>query len=392
MKKLAIITSHPIQYNAPWFKLLSERNKIQIKVFYTWSQVEKKKKYDPGFNKSVEWDIPLLDGYEYTFVENIATNPGSHHRKGIINPTLNKEIKDWQPHALLIFGWNFVSHLKCIKFFHKKIPILFRGDSTLLRKQSFVKRILRKIYLKHIYKFIDFALYVGTQNKKYFLEFGLRENQLIFAPHAIDIDRFADGNGFYQIEANNWKKELSISENSLIIVYAGKLEAIKNPSIIIDFAMRFSGKAIHFLIVGNGPLENELKEKSLANPQITFIDFQNQKSMPVVYRLGHFFMLSSNSETWGLGINEAMACGRAVIVRNTCGCTIDLVNDGLNGYEFDENNLDLLYNKFATLLIENELKDYEKMGLESTKIINSYSFQNIVLAIENVFEDLLKQN
>jgi len=38
MKKLAIITTHPIQYYAPIFKLLSERKKIEICVFYTWGK------------------------------------------------------------------------------------------------------------------------------------------------------------------------------------------------------------------------------------------------------------------------------------------------------------------------------------------------------------------
>ena len=67
MEKLAIISTHPVQYNAPFFKLLTERNNIKIKVFYTWSQSENNKKYDPGFDRIIAWDIPLLDGYEYEF-------------------------------------------------------------------------------------------------------------------------------------------------------------------------------------------------------------------------------------------------------------------------------------------------------------------------------------
>ncbi len=88
MKRLAIITTHPIQYNAPLFKLLSKRNNISIKVFYTWGEAVLQKKYDPGFGKTIEWDIPLLEGYEYTFVENTAKKPGSHHFSGIDNPRL----------------------------------------------------------------------------------------------------------------------------------------------------------------------------------------------------------------------------------------------------------------------------------------------------------------
>ena len=103
MKKLAILTSHPIQYNAPWFRMLTDRNEIQLKVFYTWDQTEHGLKYDHGFGKKVEWDIPLLVGYDYRFVKNISKDPGSHHFKGLINPTLNKEIEEWGPDALLVF-------------------------------------------------------------------------------------------------------------------------------------------------------------------------------------------------------------------------------------------------------------------------------------------------
>lgn len=386
MKKLAIITTHPIQYNAPWFKLLNSNGKVHPKVFYTWGQLQSNSKFDPGFGKAIEWDIPLLDGYQYTFVKNTSFDPGSHHRRGIINPSLIKEIEQWQPDALLIFGWNFISHLNCIKFFHKKIPILFRGDSTLLRKQSFLKSTLRKIYLKYIYSYIDIAFYVGSENKKYFLKYGLKINQLISAPHAVDNARFADINNKYQIEADNWKKDLKIPDNSLVIVYAGKLESIKNPSIIIEFAMSLRNKAVYFIIVGNGKLENELKEKCYGNNQIIFIDFQNQQKMPIVYRLGHFFMLSSDSETWGLSINEAMACSRSLIIRDTCGCSIDLVKDGENGFLFQKDNISRLTAKFTELIDAKENTCWSKMGEESLKIIDSYNFTNIVLAIESFFE------
>ena len=385
MKKLAIITTHPIQYNAPWFRLLNEGGIVIPKVFYTWGQLEWEKKYDPGFGKEVKWDVPLLAGYQYTFVENIATNPGSHHRKGIINPSLIKLIEQWQPDAILIFGWNFVSHFKCIRYFYKKIPVLFRGDSTLLRKQPFIQSLARKVYLKWVYSFINYALYAGTENKKYFIEYGLQERQLIFAPHAIDNQRFADADNQYQLLANIWHKNLCLADNTLTILYAGKLEVIKNPFFIIEFAKRFIGKPVNFIVAGNGPLEKELKKNAAGNSQIHFIDFQNQQLMPVVYRLADFFILCSVSETWGLGVNEAMACGKGVIVCNACGCAVDLVKNGENGFTFNADDADLLYNQITTLL--HNKPQWLKMGSASEKIIADYSFKKIVTAIEKIFEE-----
>src|SRR4051812_32141110 len=103
MKKLAIVTTHPIQYNAPLFALLQSRKNISIKVFYTWGDTVKQKKYDPGFNKSIEWDIPLLDGYDHCFPENTARDPGSHHFNGIQNPGLIDDIEAWDANAVLVY-------------------------------------------------------------------------------------------------------------------------------------------------------------------------------------------------------------------------------------------------------------------------------------------------
>ena len=104
-KKLAIITTHPIQYNAPLFELLTRQNKIDIKVFYTWGNTVLGKKYDPGFGKFIEWNIPLLKGYNYEFLDNIAKDKGSHHFNGIINPGIIEIIKNYEADALLVYGW-----------------------------------------------------------------------------------------------------------------------------------------------------------------------------------------------------------------------------------------------------------------------------------------------
>ena len=73
------------------------------------------------FKKNITWDIPLLNGYEYQFVNNSSKDPGSHHYNGIINPTLISDIETWKADAILVFGWKFNSHLKCLKYFSKKI-------------------------------------------------------------------------------------------------------------------------------------------------------------------------------------------------------------------------------------------------------------------------------
>ena len=72
MSKLAIIASHPIQYYAPLFKVLSKE--IELKVFYCHNPSAEEIGKD-GFGKAFEWDVDLLDGYEYEFLENHSKKP-----------------------------------------------------------------------------------------------------------------------------------------------------------------------------------------------------------------------------------------------------------------------------------------------------------------------------
>jgi glycosyltransferase involved in cell wall biosynthesis len=382
VKKLAIITTHPIQYNAPLFKLLHQRGNIEIKVFYTWGEEVLQKKFDPGFNKNIEWDIPLLDGYEYKFVENIAKDKGSYHFRGIDNPSLNKEIESWGADAILVYGWSFKSHLKVMRYFKGKIPVLFRGDSTLLQQQGKLKTLFRKIFLSWVYKYVDTALYVGTHNKAYFKNCGLKENQLHFAPHAIDNARFQTTNE-NEGWAINFKKTNSIPDDHLIFMFAGKLEEKKNVGLLLSAFSTIPVTKTALVIVGNGPLEQELKATYLKGTNIYFSDFQNQKNMPAVYQLADVFVLPSKgpSETWGLAINEAMAAGKAILASDACAAAIDLIKPGANGYIFKSDVMEDAVNKIK--LLGNSKVQLAAFGKASAAIIESWSYEKICTAIES---------
>jgi glycosyltransferase involved in cell wall biosynthesis len=379
MRKLAIITTHPIQYYAPVFKLLQLRAKIELKVFYTLGRQEGLS-YDPGFGKAVSWDIPLLDGYPYEWVNNTAATPGSNHFRGIVNPYLIDKINSWQPDAILVYGWAYHGHLKAIRFFKNKIPIYFRGDSTLLNEPSGFKKILKTTFLRWVYRHINHAFYVGKNNKAYFMKYGLNEKQLTFAPHAVDNERF---NKSRVDEARELRSSLKIKQEDILILFAGKFEPVKNVELLLSSFINLNRQDVHLLLVGNGINEAEIKARassSILYGNIHFLDFKNQAYMPVIYQSADLFCLPSKSETWGLSINEAMACEKAILASDKVGCAADLVKNGQNGTVFKSGDINNLTE--CLLQLTKSKAQLVKFGLRSGLIIKDWNFTNIAEAIE----------
>jgi glycosyltransferase involved in cell wall biosynthesis len=361
MERLAIICAHPVQYYAPLFQLIAKKH--IVKVFYQPKANGIRR--DKGFNMAFEWDLPLLEGYDYEFSHQI------------------KRIRVYKPSAVLIYGWAFLSHIKLMLYFHKRIPVFFRGDSTLLDKKPGWILVLRNLWLKFIYQKIDYACYVGSQNKAYFKRFGLSETQLIYMPHTIDNNRFsADRTD----EAIHIRTAFGIKAEDILILFTGKLIKKKGPELLLAAFARLNKTNIHLLFVGSGVLEPALKRTAqtcINSSNIHFMPFQNQLQMPAIYQSCELFCFPSigPGETWGLAINEAMAANKAVLASDAAGAAYDLVNK-YNGATFKNNNIDDLHEKLKTLTSQKHR--LKQMGLQSHHSIQNFSFQHQINALYGV--------
>jgi glycosyltransferase involved in cell wall biosynthesis len=331
-RRVAIVTSHPIQYNAPLFRYLAADERLNVKVFYTWSQSKIGMKYDPEFKRTIDWDIPLLEGYEYEFVDNKARKPGSHHFWGIVNPGLTKKVKAWEPDIVIVYGWSFYSHLSLLYKLHGKVLVGFRGDSHLVGRARGIKRWLKDRLMRWVYKHVDLAYYVGQNNEEYFRHAGLSATQLVFVPHAVDNARFMADPDIKDAKARQWRSELGFSDGDVVFLYAGKFMMLKNLFMLIQAFKKVQVPHARLVLAGSGILEKILHSLASDDPRITFLGFRNQTEMPILYRLADVFVLPSTSETWGLSINEAMASGCAIICSNQIGCAPDLVKNYENGF------------------------------------------------------------
>src|SRR5207248_1690512 len=105
-----------------------------------------------------------------------------------------------------------------------------------------------------------------------------------------------------------------------------------------------TGAQAHVLVVGDGELMTEARALAARERlPLTFAGFLNQTEIVGAYVAADCLVLPSDTgETWGLVVNEAMACGIPAIVSDQVGCGPDLVSDSVTGAMFPMGDIDAL--------------------------------------------------
>lgn len=372
--RLAIVSSHPIQYNAPWFRFLAENGLPDLRVFYLWTGGVTAT-HDPGFGIDVAWDIPLLDGYDHEFVPNLSRQPGSARVSGLYNPELAERLAAYRPDSILVFGYNYLTCYRLlVSPIGRRIPLLFRGDSHRLIARSGITLAMRRLWTRAVLSRFSRFLFVGQANRNYFTSHGVSEDRLFFSPHAVDNARYFAAAARAADDAAEWRAELGIAPANRVVLFAGKFEEKKRPRDLVAAFRKAALPETTLLMVGNGPQEADLRRDAAGDRNIVFAPFQNQRRMPRTYMTADVFVLPSygGDESWGLAVNEAMCMRRPIVVSTHVGCAADLVHPGINGLTFEAGDVAAL----AAALRES-LADPERLqawGNRCLTIVNGFSY------------------
>lgn len=334
--RLAIVLSHPTQYYSPWFRWLARHAGLQLRVFYLW-EFGVTATLDPRFQTTFKWDVDLLSGYDSEFVPNVSRSPGAESFRGFNNPGLTARLGAWQPDAILLFGYKWLSHLHVIAWARARgVPLIFRGDSHLLGRPAPGWR--RTLPLRCLFRQFAAVTYVGIANRAYFETFGVPADRLFFAPHAVNHELFAPDAPEHRAAAQALRHRLGLGSSTRVVLFAGKLVAAKQPRVLLEAFLSLARPDTALVFVGDGEERAALVEAARAAPagRVHFLPFANQSEMPARYLLADIFALPSRGlyETWGLAVNEAMHMNRPCLVSDRVGCQQDLVTDGDTGWVF----------------------------------------------------------
>jgi len=366
MKKLLIVYNDWRPYSHARFTAIAKHSKdTELTVFFQNSDVKYRK-----------WDAEIIDSpYKMVFLKNIGI-PVSANTAFICNINYNiyQEIKKYNPDRIIVAGWDSFATLAAVVYArtHNREIVLWAGST--IYEDSFIRKISLP-YVKFILRFFDGFISYGTASEEYMRMLGVRKNIEHFY-NSVDVDHFLTQGQLSQQEKGMLKEQIGVRNSSRVIVFSGRLVAIKCVDLLIKAFLQVNEKFqdIELLIVGYGPEEQKLKKMAGGNSRIHFLGHRGIDEIPGIYGISDILVLPSISEPWGLVVNEAMACGCAIVVSDRCGCSRDIIQG--NGIVVEGGKLDPLVEALERLLSsESRLK---RMKKKSVEIIRDFKLQSLV--------------
>lgn len=375
--RVLAVASHPIQYQAPWFRALALAPGIDFSVLFV--QQPDAQQQGRGFGVAFEWDIPLLEGYRSQSVPEIR-GPGGLN--GFFSARITRPLallRQLDPDALLLTGWHVWPLIQMLAAaWWAGVPVIMRGESNALRRRPWAVRALHRLLLGRCAAFLP----IGRASRDFYAGYGIDERALFATPYFVDNARFAAAAGQAMPRRGELRDRWGIPADAICYCYAGKLEPKKRILDLLEalrVALAQPGPRLHLLVVGTGELMPQAQALAAQwRLPVTFAGFLNQTEIPAAYVAADCLVLpSDHGETWGLVVNEAMACGRPAIVSDRVGCAADLVIDGVTGAAFPFGDTAALAQRLRELAAEPERLG--AMGVQARDhVLQGYSVERSV--------------
>jgi glycosyltransferase involved in cell wall biosynthesis len=333
--RLTIVQTHPVQYEAPWFRqIAAECPEIELTVLYGSRPTPVQQ--GAGFDKAFEWDMNLLDGYRGRVVRDSRPDDQftSGRFRGLDVEEIGGAVRASQPDVVLVPGWHSITMVRAIFAARKAgIPVLYRGDSNNQGGPDGWRRVAWHAKTRALLAMYSAYLSVGSRSREYLLAHGVSPLRVFASRHAIDNECFAAGAAPHLTPEGRIaaRAACAAGPDDFIVLFAGKVEAHKRPLDAVR-AVALMGPNAVLAIAGSGRLDADVcAEVSRLGVRVARLGFVNQSRLAAVYAAADCLVLPSAHESWGLVVNEAMATGLPAVVTDRVGCAPDLVSAGETG-------------------------------------------------------------
>jgi glycosyltransferase involved in cell wall biosynthesis len=394
--RVAYLVTHPIQYQAPLLRKIAAHDRVDLRVFFQ-SDISLTTYHDPGFGRSIQWDTPLIDGYDFEFLPSIGSSRSISTWKPL-SYGLRSRLRRGRFDVLWVHGYGRPYNLAAIGgALAAGVKVLIRDEATAISKgrNSNAERA-KALLMRGLSSAGVCFLAIGSLNRDYLQQLGVPNEQIFDMPYCVDNDYFQQKAAATASEVQNLRASLDLRDGVPVILYASKFQARKRPDDLLQaysqLKNRFSPDRLPYLLyIGDGEMRGQLESviAEQALDRVKILGFRNQSELPAYFNLCDVFVLPSVHEPWGLVVNEVMNASKAIIVTDEVGCAPDLVHNGKNGFATPVGDMPALAQ--ALFDVVGDPATAARMGHASRQIIGTWNFDRDVAGLVAALDAVVPQ-
>ena len=389
--RIAIVVTHAIQYLVPYYRALSARPGVTLKVFFCrrWGA---EAYYDRDFCRHVKWDLPMLDGYEWEVLK--FTGDGKQHGFWAVdNPEVGDALRKFRPDIVEIGGYAHRTMLRSIRWCNRNgVPVILSSDSNSVARRVWWKRALKTVVVGNIYSRLDGVFSNGHNNRAYHVHYGMPADRIFQRPLPVDCRGIVSSVGDLSAARKEIRQKHGIPQDAFVAIFAGKLSSIKCPLHLLQAVQICGRKGLNVwgLVVGEGSerptLERHIAEHRLKN--VVLAGFVNQSVITRYFAASDVLTLMSSHEAKGQVVPESGSLGRPAILSDQVGCIgpDDCARPGENALVYPWGNIDAFSLHIARLHEDEYL--YRSMSEAAVRIANLQDASVVAAQMEQAARQL----
>lgn len=237
--------------------------------------------------------------------------------------------------------------------------------------------------------FSDRIITPSADLKNLIIKYGVREHKIVSIPNAVKLQN----TNFSEEDIHSCRQELGLPPDAKLVGTVGRLVPVKNFALFLKAARRVidSGIDTRFVLIGDGPLRDELKRMTDdlgLTHHVVFAGFRDNVFQLI--SMLDLFVLCSNSETFPLALIEAMALKKPVISTNVGGIS-EIIDHKFNGLLCPPGDEYCLENSIISLLNDDERK--RELGIRAWEKVNKvFSVNAMIDKLIKVYYELASNN
>jgi 1,2-diacylglycerol 3-alpha-glucosyltransferase len=361
-RRLVILTEIISPYRIPLFNALALQEKVDLRVIFLAET-------DPQLR---QWQV-YREEIKFPYV----VLPSWRHRVAGYNLLLNRGVGSALTAAaadtILCGGYNYLAFWQALVWARsRRIPFFLWSESNLQdqRPGHATVEMLKQNFFRRCSGFVV----PGKSAAEYLRAHKIKDDLIFTAPNAVDNDFFASGAAEVREREGARRRELNLPNRYFL--FTGRLVAEKG---VFDLLAAYAKleevvrRQVGLVFVGDGAARGQLERQAatISPGVIKFAGFAQREQLATYYAFAEMLILPTHTDTWGLVVNEAMACGLPVILSSVAGCAPDLVRENWNGLLISPKDVSSLVLAMQRLANDPNLR--ADMGANSAAHIAGYS-------------------